>query len=198
VQPRAVMLPELTRWMADEYGVLVLGSLGFENAYALAMRPDRAAALGVRTIDDLARRAPELKLGADLEFLSRPEWSLLRDAYGLQFAGERSFNPTFMYRAIAEGDVDVISAFTSDGRIAAERLVVLDDTKHAIPAYDAVMLIAPKRSADQTLIRAVTPLLGRIPIELMREANLMVDRDADKATPERAADFLARAIGLRN
>jgi hypothetical protein len=32
----------------------------------------------------------------------------------------------------------------------------------------------------------------------MREANLMVDRDTDKATPERAADFLARAIGLRN
>jgi osmoprotectant transport system permease protein len=198
VQPRAVMLPELTRWMADEYGVLVLGSLGFENAYSLAMRPDRAEAMGVRTIGDLARHAPELKLGADLEFLSRPEWSLLRDAYGLQFASERSFNPTFMYRAVAEGDVDVISAFTSDGRVAAERLVVLDDTKHAIPAYDAVVLIAPKRSSDQTLIRAITPLLGRISIELMREANLMVDRDADKATPERAADFLARAIGLRN
>jgi osmoprotectant transport system permease protein len=198
VQPRAVMLPELTRWMADEYRVLVLGSLGFENAYSLAMRPDRAEAMGVRTIGDLARHAPELKLGADLEFLSRPEWSLLRDAYGLQFASERSFNPTFMYRAVAEGDVDVISAFTSDGRVAAERLVVLDDTKHAIPAYDAVVLIAPKRSSDQTLIRAITPLLGRISIELMREANLMVDRDADKATPERAADFLARAIGLRN
>jgi osmoprotectant transport system permease protein len=198
VQPRAVMLRELTQWMANQYGVLVLGSLGFENAYALAMRPDRAEALGVRTIGDLARQAPELKLGADLEFLSRPEWSLLRDAYGLKFASERSFNPTFMYRAVAEGDVDVISAFTSDGRIAADRLIVLDDAKHAIPAYDAVVLIAPKRASDGTLIRALTPLLGKISIELMREANLMVDRDTDKATPERAADFLARAIGLRN
>ena len=198
VQPRAAMLQELTRWMAADYGVLVLGSLGLENAYGLAMRPDRAAALGVRTIDDLSRHAPELKLGADLEFLSRPEWSLLRDAYGLKFASERSFNPTFMYRAIAEGDVDVISAFTSDGRITAERLVVLDDTRHAIPDYDAVVLIAPKRSSDRLLIGAITPLIGKISIASMREANLMVDRDIDKATPGKAADFLARAIGLPN
>ena len=101
-----------------------------------------------------------------------------------------------MYRAISEGDVDVISAFTSDGRIIADGLVVLDDTKHALPAYDAVVLIAPKRSSDQRLIRAVTPLVGKISIEHMREANLMVDREVDKATPEEAADFLARAIGL--
>ena len=53
-------------------GVLVIGALGFENAYALAMRRDRAEALGVRTLDDLARAAPRLNLGADLEFLSRP------------------------------------------------------------------------------------------------------------------------------
>jgi osmoprotectant transport system permease protein len=197
VLPRAEMLQELTRWMAEKYGVLVVGSLGFENAYGLAMRPDRAEALGIRTIDDLSRHAPELKLGADLEFLTRLEWSLLKDAYGLNFASERSFNPTFMYRAISEGDVDVISAFTSDGRIIAEALVVLDDTKHALPAYDAVVLIAPKRSSDQTLIGAVTPLIGKISTEHMREANLMVDRDIAKATPEEAANFLARAIGLQ-
>src|SRR5271170_5786935 len=41
VPARAEMLQELTRWMAEKYGVLVLGSLGFENAYALAMRPGR-------------------------------------------------------------------------------------------------------------------------------------------------------------
>ena len=59
-------------------GVLLLGSLGFENAYALAMRRDRAEALGVATLDDLARAAPQLTLGADLEFLTRPEWRAVR------------------------------------------------------------------------------------------------------------------------
>ena len=65
--------------------------------------------------------APRLTLGSDLEFLSRPEWTALKQAYGLAFGQEKSFKPTFMYRALEDGQVDVISAFSSDGRIAAER-----------------------------------------------------------------------------
>ena len=198
VQPREVILTDLSRWMAENFGVLVLGSLGFENAYVLAMRPERAEALRVNTIDDLARHAPRLTLGADLEFLTRPEWSTLKDAYGLNFGSERSFNPTFMYRAIQDGSVDVISAFSSDGRIAAQGLAVLGDPKHVNPSYDAVILISPKRSTDTILVRALTPLIGRISVEDMQEANLMVDRDVNKATPKEAASFLARTIGLSN
>jgi osmoprotectant transport system permease protein len=92
--------------------------------------------------------------------------------------------------------VDVISAFSSDGRIAAYDLVVLEDPRHAIPSYDAVILIAPRRRNDDVLIRAVSPLIGRISVEEMRKANLMVDRDTDKMSPEQAARFLSRAIGL--
>ena len=117
--PRDVMLDALAAAMRDRYGVTMLGALGFENAYALAMRRDRAAALGVRTIADLAPLTPRLTLGSDLEFLSRPEWAALKRAYGLAFQQEKSFNPTFMYRAIEDGQVDVISAFSSDGRLAS-------------------------------------------------------------------------------
>src|SRR5882757_6971226 len=88
---RQAMLDELTRWMADRYKVRVLGALGFENAYALAMKRGRAAELGVRSIEDLARHAPRLSFGTDLEFLSRPEWSSLKGAYALNFAEERSY-----------------------------------------------------------------------------------------------------------
>jgi osmoprotectant transport system permease protein len=160
------------------------------------MRRERAAALDVSTIADLVRHAPQLTFGADLEFLSRPEWSALRDAYGLNFAVQKSFNPTFMYRAVEDGNVDVISAFSSDGRIAAQELLVLTDPKHAIPSYDAVILITPKRANDPVLARALTPLIGKISVERMREANFMVDRDANKASPKDAARFLAKAIGL--
>ena len=62
-------------------GVLVLGALGFENAYALAMRRERAEALGMRTLDDLAGAAPRLQLGTDLEFLTRPEWRAVQARY---------------------------------------------------------------------------------------------------------------------
>ena len=174
-------------------GVLVMGPLGFENAYALAMRRSRAAALGVRTLDDLARVAPRLTLSADLEFLSRPEWRSVAARYGLRFAGQRSYSPTFMYRALADGSVDAIAAFSSDGRIAALDLVTLADPRRALPSYEALLLVSPRRAADARLTGSLAPLVGSIPIERMREANLMVDRDADKRTPEEAARWLDTA-----
>ena len=119
------MLAEVTRFMRERYGVTVLGALGFENAYALAMRRDRRRPASPRS-RELAPLTPRLSLGSDLEFLGRPEWAALKKAYGLAFAEEKSFNPTFMYRAIVDGGVDVISAFSSDGRIAADNLMVLD------------------------------------------------------------------------
>jgi osmoprotectant transport system permease protein len=194
---REEMLNALTPILHERYGVTVLGALGFENAYTLAMKPGRAAENGIATIAELAPLTPRFRLGTDLEFLSRPEWAMLRRAYGLSFAEEKSYNPTFMYRAIGDGSVDVISAFSSDGRIAADNLLVLGDPKHAIPAYDAVILISPRRRNDATLRAALEPLLGAIPVERMRQANYMVDRDTDKATVREAARFLGAGLAAR-
>ncbi|RYF98519.1 MAG: ABC transporter permease subunit, partial [Caulobacteraceae bacterium] len=93
---RAQVLAELTAELKKRDGVVVLGSLGFENAYAFAMRADRAKALGIVSLADLARQAPRLTLGSDLEFLSRPEWKAVDAAYDFNFKKERSFQPTFM------------------------------------------------------------------------------------------------------
>lgn len=187
VPPPPVLRRELAAGLARRDGVRVLGALGFENAYALAMPRARAAALGVRTLADLGRVAPRLRLGADLEFLARPEWRAVQAAYGLRFASARAYNPTFMYRAAADGSVDVISAFSSDGRIAALDLVTLGDPKRALPSYDALLLLSPAHVRDEGVIRALSPLIGSISVERMREANLLVDRDRDKLSPEQAA-----------
>jgi hypothetical protein len=64
----------------------MLGGLGFENAYSLAMRRERAEALGIRSIADLAAHARNLSIGGDYEFFIRPEWDAIRDTYGLAFA----------------------------------------------------------------------------------------------------------------
>ena len=85
-----------------------------------------------------------------------------------------------MYEAVTSGEVDVISAFTSDGRIAANDLVVLGDPRGVILPYDAIVLVAAKRAADPVLRRALTPLVDAISVALMREANYRVDRDVDK------------------
>lgn len=185
-------LPALTADLTTRTGVGVIGPLGFENAYVLAMRRDEAARLGVRSIADLARVAPRLTLGADLEFQTRPEWRAIVAAYGLRFGKARSYEPTFMYRALGSGAADVISAFSSDGRIAAQGLVVLADPRHAIPAYDALLLVAPHRRTDAAFVAALKPLVGSIDVERMRAANLMVDRDAGKVSPAAAAATLTR------
>ncbi len=192
--PRQALLAQMTKLLHDRYGVSVLGSLGFENAYTLAMGRAEAARSGVRSLSDLSRAAPGLTLGSDLEFLSRPEWRSVQAAYDLRFAAMKHFQPTFMYRALQGGEADVISAFSSDGRIAANDLVTLADPKGAIPPYDAVILISPRRAHDRLLATALRPLLGAIPVERMRAANLSVDRDANKLSPAEAAQALDREI----
>jgi osmoprotectant transport system permease protein len=89
-----------------------------------------------------------------------------------------------MYEAVARGEVDVIAGYTSDGRIAERDLVVLDDPKHAIPPYDAVLLVSPRWANDATLTTALQPLVGSINVELMRAAN---QRASSGASPAEAA-----------
>lgn len=194
--PRAQQVAAIAEWTKRTRGVRLLGSLGFENAYAFAMRGDDAKRRGIASLSDLVAAAPGLTLGSDLEFLDRPEWAAVKRAYPLRFKATTPYSPTFMYRALSSGRADVISAFSSDGRIAADGLTVLTDPKHAIPGYDAILLVAPKRAGDSQFTTALQPLVGRIPVEAMREANYQVDRDADKRTPEAAAKWLAAKVGL--
>lgn len=193
--PRAEMVAGVSAWTLKTRGVTTLGPLGFENAYALAMRGTDAKRRGIASIDDLSRAASDLTMGADLEFLDRPEWATIRKAYDLRFARQRTFNPTFMYDALKSGDADVISAFSSDGRIAADKLIVLTDPRGAIPSYDALLLLGPKAARDARLVTTLRPLVGAVPVDRMRQANFMVDRASDKKTPDEAATWLSGVIG---
>ena len=193
---REAMYREIVDWKKRTSDARIFGRLGFENAYAFAMRSDRARELGVTSLTDLARVAPRLTVGGDPEFFERPEWIAVRDAYGLRFAETRNFSPTFMYDALQSGEADVISAYTSDGRIAADRLIVLADPEEALSSYDALIVLSPKASRDERLRTALEPLLGAIDVAQMQAANYAVDRTEDKRTPDQAAEELANAIGL--
>ncbi len=190
---RSEMLNAVTVWALDERGVTVLGPLGFENAYALAMRAGDADRLGVRTITDLARVGGSLSIGGDYEFFGRPEWQALVDTYGLQMGEQVSMDSTLMYEAVAQGQVDVISAFSTDGRIAAYDLRVLEDTAQALPPYDAVLLLTEGAAADPRVRGALQDLIGAIDDELMRRANMIVD--VDRGTIGEAVDSIERSLG---
>ena len=194
---REAMFAEIKRWEREENGVRVLGRLGFENAYAFAMRTDRARELGAETLDDLVPVGGRLTVGGDPEFFERPEWVSVSEAYGLTFGETRNFSPTFMFNALRSGEADVISAYTSDGRLAGGDYVILDDPKEALPSYDAMIMMSPRIADDAGVIAALAPLIGAISVELMREANYSVDReDEAKRTPAQAAAQLAEKAGL--
>ncbi|WP_128927221.1 glycine betaine ABC transporter substrate-binding protein [Bradyrhizobium guangxiense] len=193
IKPRAELVAELKSALAKD-NITLLGELGFENAYALVMPRTRAEALHIRTIADLAAHASTMSIAGDYEFFSRPEWAALQKAYGLSFRGQRQMQPDFMYAAVASGEVDVIAGYTSDGLIAKYGLVTLDDPRNAIPPYDAILLLAPKRAGDERLRAALSPLLGKIDIATMREANLRASGNDANSSPDAVAKWFWEKI----
>jgi osmoprotectant transport system permease protein len=188
-EPRTQLLDDLKATLAQK-NITLFGTLGFENAYALVMPKKRADELNIHSIADLASHAGTMSIAGDYEIFSRPEWAGIQKAYGLKFRQQRQMQPDFMYAAVASGEVDVIAGYTSDGLIAKYDLTVLDDPKHAIPPYDAVVLLSPRRANDQALRSALQPLLGKIDIKTMREANLRASGNDATSSPAAVARWL--------
>lgn len=188
---------DVERFLREEHGIELVAPLGFENAYALAMRRRDAVERGIRTIGHLAPHAPRFRMGSDYEFLSRPEWRALVERYGLRFAEERSMDPALMYQAAAQGDVDVISAFTTDGRLDALDLVVLVDERRAIPPYDALIFAGPRITHEHPpVIAALRELEDAISASHMRDMNAAVDSRGESPASV-ARHFLASRARLR-
>ena len=188
---RAEMLAGVRDFLERGHGITLAAILGFENTYALTVRAAEAERLGLRAISDLVDHAPRLAIGADVEFFARPEWPAVRDTYGLDFREQRAMDASLMYQAAATREVDVISAYTTDGRITAYDLRVLADDRGAIPPYDAIVLAGARLAREAPdVVRALARLDGAIDADRMRAMNLRVDEQGeDPATV--AAAFVA-------
>ena len=174
---REQILEGVTNYIAQNDNMINGANLGFQNLYALAMRRDRAEELGLRTIEDLQPIARTLVAAGDLEFFGRPEWIKIRDTYNIDFDEKLTFDTTLMYTAVSEGQVDLISAYTTDGRVAAFDLLILQDSLNAIPPYDGFLAASEKAMANPEFVRVLAELNNKISDEAMREANRIVDVD---------------------
>lgn len=192
---RATLLAQITRELDQKHGVTAI-ALGFENTYALAMPQATADRLGVRRLSDLTLHAPKLRFGGDYEFFHNPEWKSITRIYGLSVAEQRDMDPSLMYDAARTGQIDVISAYSTDGRIDAFNLAVLEDDRGAIPPYDAVILVSKRlRQQHPAVFESLQRLGGRIDAATMRGLNRRVDQGGETAgTVARA--FLDSSTGL--
>jgi len=120
-------------------GLGVAIPFGFNDGYALAMRADVAARLGIARLSDLARH-PQLRLGLSNEFIGRADgWAGLAARYGLA-QKPTGLDHGLAYDAVAAAQVDVIDIYTTDAKIGHLGLTVLADDGAYFPRYDAVVL----------------------------------------------------------
>jgi osmoprotectant transport system substrate-binding protein/osmoprotectant transport system permease protein len=181
-------------------GLVVSAPLGFENTYALAVREDVGERLGLRTISDLARH-PTLRAAFTSGFLERDDgWPGLRRHYGgLTLADVRAIEHALAYQALASGQVDVIDAFSTDGRLSQGRFRLLQDDRKFFPNYAAVLLA--RRSfverAPRTWAAIERRLAGRIDTPAMTRLNARIDLEG-RSIEQTAAEFLGAAVAPRD
>jgi len=169
-------------------GLAIGVPLGFNNTYALAMREDHAAKLGIRTISDLTRHSA-LKLGLSQEFIGRADgWPGLRRAYALSHPTPTGLDHGLAYEAISAGRIDVMDIYSTDAKIERFNLRVLEDDREFFPKYDAVLFHRrdlPARFPDGW--RALAGLEGKIDARRMIQMN---------AAAELEGRTFAQAAGL--
>jgi osmoprotectant transport system permease protein len=174
---------------------LTLGApLGFDNTFAILIRGEDARRLGLKTIEDAARHTPGWRAGFGYEFLERADgYAGLARTYSMQFAERpRVMDLALMYRALADGHVDLIAGDATSGLITALDLFMLEDNREYFPPYEAAPVTrAASLLAHPGIADALARLSGRITVGDMRAMNHAVD--AEKRDPAAVArDFLAR------
>jgi osmoprotectant transport system permease protein len=179
-------------------GIVLAGSVGFQNNYALGMRASEAQRLGVETISDLARH-PELRLRFSNEFMDRSDgWPGLQAAYRLPQHDVLGVEHDLAYRAIAAGDADITDLYTTDAEIAYYGLRTLEDDRGFFPRYEAVLLYrADLARRNPGAVAALQRILGIIDAPTMIRLNAAVKIDR-RSESDVASTFLAEGVGLRS
>lgn len=160
------------------FGLEVTEPLGFENTFAMVIRGDDARRLHLRNMSDITTLAPKWRIGVGYEFLERPDgfrgWI---ERYGLHFAEPpKEMDLGLLYRALAQKQVDIVAGNSTDGVIAAQDLVALEDDRRYFPPYDAVPIVRQDALTRFPGLRAaLAELGGKLNAQDMRRMNYAVD-----------------------
>lgn len=185
--------PALSRALAAR-GLVLGRPLGFNNTYAIGMREERAAELGIERISQLTQHEA-LALGFTAEFLDRGDgWPALREHYGLPHESVRGLDHDLAYRGLLAGSIDVMDLYSTDAEIAEHGLRVLEDDKAYFPAYEACFLW--RADLPVAVAEQLAAFEGRIGEPAMIAMNAAV-KVGGRAEALVAAETVERILGLQ-
>ncbi|GKU82233.1 osmoprotectant ABC transporter substrate-binding protein [Niallia sp. NCCP-28] len=161
-----------------QYGYKFFDSYGFENTYAFTVTKKLAQENHYEKISDLKKDANNLNLGVDNAWLKREGdgYEGFVNAYGFEFGNTYPMQIGLVYDAVKNGKMDIVLAYSSDGRIKAYDLQLLEDDKNFFPPYDCAPVVNEEILGKYPEIEAqLQKLVGTITTEKMQELNYEVD-----------------------
>lgn len=171
----------------------LLEPLGMNNTWALTLRRKDQEELGVTKISELEPHAGDLSIAGSQEFIIREDGLPgMQEAYGFEFADASGMESGLMYSALDNGDVDIIAAFSTDGRIQSMDFVMIEDDLGFFPPWHAVPVVRGELLEEAPAVEdVVNQLGGLLDNSIMAELNFRVD-DGLEEPRDVARDFLAQ------
>lgn len=177
----------------ERLGMTWMGMYGFNNTYGIAVRREIVEEYDLKTYSDLAEISDQLIFGAGYDFFERKDgYNALREAYQMDFKSTMDMDIGLKYQAIKEGKIDVMSAFTTDGQLSTEEIVVLEDDKNFYPSYMCGnVLRMDTLEKHPELEPLLNDLEGILTDREMAEMNYQVESEG-REPKEVALEFLER------
>lgn len=175
---RQQVLKEAQEGFRKYYQFSWLDPLGFENTYAFTVRKDLADSKGYTKITDVKKDMDAMKLGVDTTWLERSTdgYPAFSKAYGIKFGQVFPMEISLVYSAVANKQVDIVLAYSTDSRLKAYNLKTLQDDKQFFPPYDASPVLRSDLLKKHPEIQeAIAPLIGHLDADTMIALNYQVD-----------------------
>ncbi len=172
------------------------GLYGFNNTYGVAVAEQVARQYNLRTVSDLTKVSDKLVFAANPDFLEREDGFVgLTKAYGLTFKVIKEIDIGLRYEAVRSEGVDVITVFSTDGRLKEEPVVVLDDDRSCFTSYHAATIVRNEQLKQHPeLEQVLEKLTGKISNEEMIALNYQVE--IEKQDPKVVAKVFLKQKGL--